>query len=42
MTGKEIVNLIEILQNKGVSSGEIIEIIKYVVLNDPQTSENAS
>ncbi len=36
MTGKEIVNLIDKLQEKGMSSDEIIDIIKYIELNDPK------
>ena len=30
MTGKEVVNLIEKLEQEGMSSDKIIEIIKYV------------
>ena len=36
MTGKEIVNLIDKLQEKGMSSDEIIDIIKYIELTDPK------
>lgn len=36
MTGKEIVNLINMLQEKGMSSDEIIELIKYIELTDPK------
>lgn len=36
MTGKEIVNLINKLQEKGMSSDEIIEIIKYIELTEPK------
>lgn len=44
MNGKEIVNLINKLQAKGLSSDEIIEIIKYIELTDPKyqyTEESA-
>ncbi|MBR5970281.1 MAG: hypothetical protein IK016_08060 [Lachnospiraceae bacterium] len=36
MTGAEIVNLIEKLEEEGMSSDKIIEIIKYVETNDPR------
>lgn len=36
MTGKDILNLIEILEKKGMSSDEIIEIIKYVEKHEPE------
>lgn len=36
MTGSEIVNLIEKLEEEGMSSEKIIEIIKYVETNDPR------
>ena len=36
MTGKEIVNLIDRLEDKGLKPEEIIEIIRYVELTDPQ------
>lgn len=36
MTGKEIVNLIEKLENEGMTSEKIIEIIKYIELTDPK------
>lgn len=39
MTGKEIVNLINKLQEEGMSDSKIIEIIKYVELTDPKTAE---
>lgn len=42
MTGKEIVNLINNLQEKGMSSDEIIEHIKYVVLTDPKHTTSDS
>lgn len=35
MTGKEIVNLINKLENEGMSADKIIEIIKYVETADP-------
>lgn len=37
MTGREIVNLTYILKKKGMSSDEIIEIIRFIELTDPQT-----
>lgn len=40
MTGKEIVNLITALERKGMSSEEIIEIIKYVETADPKDPGN--
>lgn len=42
MTGKEIVNLINKLQEKGMSSDEIIDIIKYIELTEPkkETADN--
>lgn len=36
MTGKEIVNLIRKLREKGMSSDEIIDIIEYVETHDPK------
>ena len=36
MSGKDVVNLIDILQAKGLSSDEIIEMIKYIELTDPK------
>lgn len=38
MTGKEIVNLINKLEDEGMSSDKIIEIIKYVELTDPKAT----
>lgn len=35
MTGKEIVNLIDKLREKGINDTEIIEIIKYIELTNP-------
>ena len=40
LTGKEIVNLINKLQAKGMTSDEIIDIIKYVELTDPKQTPN--
>lgn len=39
MTGREIVNLIDILQAKNMSSDEIIEIIRYVEMTDPKARD---
>jgi len=36
MTGGEIVNLIEKLKEKGMSSDEIIEIIMYIEKHEPE------
>lgn len=36
MNGKEVVNLIEILEKKGMSADEIIQIIKYVGTHEPE------
>lgn len=36
MTGKEIVNLICKLREKGMDSDEILAIIEYVVTHDPK------
>lgn len=35
MNGKEVVRLIEILEQKGMSAKEILEIIKYVETHEP-------
>ena len=40
MTGKEIVNLINKLEEKGISAEEIIEIIKYIETADPKDPGN--
>ena len=40
MTGKEIVNLIYKLEQKGMTAEEIIEIIKYVETADPKDPAN--
>jgi hypothetical protein len=37
MTGREVVNLIEKLEQKGMTAEEIIEIIKYVEMHQPET-----
>lgn len=36
MTGKEIVNLIRILREKGIDSDEILKIIEYVETHEPR------
>lgn len=36
MTGKEIVNLINKLEEKGMSADEIIEVIKYIETAEPK------
>ena len=36
MTGKEIVNLIRKLREKGIDSDEILKIIEYVETHDPR------
>lgn len=38
MTGKEIVNLIEKLEQEGMSAEKIIEIIKYVETHNPESN----
>ena len=38
MTGIEVVNLIEKLEQKGMSAEEIIEIIKYVETHQPESN----
>ena len=38
MTGREIVNLINKLQEEGMNAEKIIEIIKYVETADPKDS----
>lgn len=40
MTGKEVVNLIRKLREKGLSSDEILELIEYVETHDPKEQEN--
>ena len=39
MTGKEVVNLIRKLKEKGMSSNEILAIIEYVETHDPKEQE---
>lgn len=41
MTGKEIVNLINKLEEEGMSAEKIIEIIKYVETADPKDASNS-
>jgi len=41
MTGKEIVNLINKLEEEGMSAEKIIEIIKYVETADPKDPSNS-
>lgn len=36
MTGKEVVNLIRKLREKGMNSDEILEIIEYIETHDPK------
>lgn len=36
MTGKDIVNLIRVLREKGISPDEILQIIEYVETHDPK------
>lgn len=38
MTGKEVINLISILKEKGMSSDEIIEVIDYIERTTPTTN----
>ena len=37
MTGKEIVNLIEKLEQEGMTAEKIIEIIKYIETHVPES-----
>ena len=39
MTGKEVVNLIRKLKEKGMSSDEILDIIEYIETHDPKEQE---
>lgn len=39
MTGKEVVNLIRKLREKGMSSDEILAIIEYIETHDPKEQE---
>ena len=36
MSGKEILNLIEKLEEEGLSSDKILEIIKYIEKHEPE------
>lgn len=36
MTGKEIVNLIRMLREKGMRSDEILDLIEYIETHDPK------
>ena len=36
MTGKEVVNLIRKLREKGMNSDEILEVIEYIETHDPK------
>lgn len=40
MTGKEVVNLIRKLREKGMNSDEILEIIEYIETHDPKEDSN--
>ena len=40
MTGREIVNLINKLEQEGMSADKIIEIIKYIETTDPKDVSN--
>ncbi|MDO4621946.1 MAG: hypothetical protein Q4B22_03250 [Eubacteriales bacterium] len=37
MTGKEVVNLIEKLREKGLTDSEIVDIIIYIETHTPET-----
>jgi hypothetical protein len=39
MTGKEIVNLIRKLKEKGLTSDEILAIIEYIETHNPEEQE---
>lgn len=39
MTGKEIVNLIRKLREKGIDAEEILSIIEYIETHDPKEQE---
>ena len=39
MTGKEVVNLIRKIKEKGLSSDEILELIEYIETHDPKEQE---
>lgn len=40
MTGKDVVNLIRILREKGIDSDEILEIIEYIETHEPEEDKN--
>ncbi len=40
MTGKEVVNLIDKLEQEGMSAEKIIEIIRYIETHDPKEQSN--
>lgn len=40
MTGKEVVNLIRKLREKGMGADEILEIIEYIETHDPKEQES--
>ena len=40
MTGKGVVNLIDKLEQEGMSAEKIIEIIRYIETHDPQENHN--
>lgn len=40
MTGREVVNLIDKLRSEGLDDTKIIEIIRYVELNNPKKSND--
>ena len=39
MTGKEVVNLVRKLKEKGMNSDEILSIIEYIETHDPKEQE---
>ena len=39
MTGKEVVNLIRKLREKGIDSNEILEFIEYTIIHEPREDE---
>ena len=40
MTGKEIINLIRKLREKGMNSDEILDIIEYIETHDPKENNS--
>jgi hypothetical protein len=42
MTGREVVNLIDKLRSEGLDDTKIIEIIKYIELNDPKNNTTSA